>query len=166
MNESEYVPLSVADVERIGTDLYPKAKQTIFWTSAVLIGLCLVMPFFPGRRSRPLAETMGYPNAVFCYFLIFGCIVFYMYKKSVSGLRADLRNGQKCVFKTRILQKGWKGTEQFELKLESLPKALSRNKFIYPVAESHCFHEADVVVLEYLEQSAVLLRVFAVIKMH
>lgn len=161
MNESEYEPLSFSDVERIETDLYPKAKRNTLRMSAFLMGICLVMPFFPGRRSRPLVETMGYPNAVLMLMLIFGCFVIYVYKKTVSGLRADLRKGQKCVFKTRILQKGWTGTEQFELKLESLPKALSRNKFIYPAAESHCFHEGDVVVLEYLERSAVSLRVFA-----
>jgi hypothetical protein len=161
MNESEYVALSFSDVERIETDLHPKAKRTTLLMSAVLMGLCLVMPFFPGRRSRPLVETMGYPAAVLMLMLIFGCFVIYVYIKSVIGLRADLRNRQKCVFKTRILRKGWTGTGQFELKLDSLPKALSRNKFIYPAAESHCFHEGDVVVLEYLERSAVLLRVFA-----
>lgn len=161
MGESEYVALSVSDVERIEKDLYPKAKRTLLWMSAALMGISFVLPYVTGRRSRPLVETMGYPGAFLVFFLIFACFVFYVYKISVAGLRADLMEGRKCVFRTRVSRKVWRGTEQFELCLEDLPKALSRKKFIHPVAESHCFHEGDVVVLEYLERSAILLRISA-----
>ncbi|MES2456359.1 MAG: hypothetical protein V4594_12495 [Bacteroidota bacterium] len=161
MAESEYVALSVNDVVRIEMDLYPKAKRTLLWMSAAFIGLSFLLPFVPGRRSKPLVDSVSYPLAFLFFFLVFACFVFYVYRISVSGLAADLRDGQKCVFKTRVSRKVWKGTEQFELQLEELPKTLSRKKFVYPSVESHCFQEGDVVVLEYLERSAVLLKVYA-----
>ena len=164
MDESEYVALSDSDVERIETDLYPKAKQSVLWISAGLLGLCLVLPFVPGRLgSRSALESMGYPGAFFFFFLIFACFVLYGYQKSVRGLRDDLNDGRKYVFRTRVLRKVWKGQNQFELFLEKLPKALSKRSFVYAVSESHLFHEGDVVVLEYLGRSGVLLKVFAVV---
>lgn len=161
MSEIEYITLSDIDIERIETGFLPKAKRSVFLMSTALLGLCFILPFVPSRRSKPLVETMDYSNAVLFFVLIFGCIVFYAYRKSVRGLQADLKSARKCVFKTKVVRKIWNRNGQFELTLESLPKGLSRNKFVYTAAESHCFHEGDVVVLEYLERSAVLLREFS-----
>lgn len=160
-NESGYAPLSAIDVKQIETILYPKAQKTILWMSAALLGLSFVLPFVPGKRSAPLIDQMGYPNAFLIFFFVFACFVGYIYKISVYNLRADLRKGQKSVFRTNISRKSWIGNEQFELHLENLPKELFKKKFVYPAAESHCFHQGDVLVVEYLESSAVLLKVYS-----
>jgi len=162
MNECEYDALSACDVDRIETDLYPKAKRGLLWVSAALLGFSFIAPYFHGRHGgRPLAETMGYGGAFLLYILVFFCFVYYFYRKSVYALRADLLEGKKLIFRTRITRKSWQGHEEFELSLESLPKALSREKFLFPVNESHCFHEGDTVVLEYLGRSSVLLKFYA-----
>jgi len=161
MTESEDEVLSENDVERIEIELLPEAKRTLLWMSTALLGLCFVLPFVPARRSGPLVATMSYPFAFFSLFLVFAIFLFYVYRTSVFGLRADLRSGHKCVFKTVVSRKQWNGNAAFELILAEVPEVLSKKKFVYPSVESHCFHEGDVVVLEYLERSAVLLRVYA-----
>ena len=162
MNESEYVALSQCDVDRIETDLYPGAKRGVWWVSAILLIFCFIAPYVPGRfGARALVETMQYPVAFLLFFLVFSSLVYYFYRKSVYVLRADLLEGKKLIFRTRITRKSWQGQEKFELSLESLPKALSREKFIFPVNESHCFHEGDMVVLEYLGRSSILLKIYA-----
>jgi len=144
-NESGYAPLSAPDVKLIETTLYPKAQKTMLWVSAVLVGLSFVLPFVPAKRSAPLIEQMEYPKAVLMFFFVFACFIGYFYKISVYNLKADLRKGRKSGFKTNVLRKSWTGNEQFELHLENLPKALSKKKLIYPAAESHCFHQGDVI---------------------
>lgn len=154
--------LSEFDRDRIETDLYPKAKRGVMWVSAAFLGFTFIAPSITGRHGgRPLMESMGYPRAFLVYFFVFSILLFYFYRKSVHNLRADLLEGRKLIFKTHILKKSWKGHKQFELLLETLPKALSREKFIFPESESHCFHEGDVVVLEFLGRSCVLLRIYA-----
>ncbi|MES2454013.1 MAG: hypothetical protein V4594_00655 [Bacteroidota bacterium] len=160
-NESGFAPLSAAEIERTETILYPKAQKTILWMSAALMGLSFALPFVQGKRTPALIEQMEYPKAFLIFFFVFACFIGYSYKISVYNLRTDLRNGQKSVFRPNISRKSWIGNEQFELHLENLPKAFLKKKFIYPAAESHCFHDGDVVVMEYLESSSVLLKVYA-----
>lgn len=161
MSSLQYEELSKGDVELITSELYPKAKRSLMFSLAAMLLLSFLLPFVPGKRSNKSAiETMGYPGAFITYVFIFACIGLYFYRKSVLGLRRDLKSGNKCVFKTRVSKKVWHNDQQFELKLEEHPKVFSKKKFFYPVVESHCFHEGDMVVIEYLERSEVQLRMF------
>lgn len=162
MKEYEYEALSDCDVERIETDLYPKAKRKVLWLSAIFFGVSFIAPYLPGKYGgRPAIETIGYPGGFLFYLFIFSCLVYYVYRKAVYSLNADLLEGKKFIFRTRISRKVWKGHEQFQLHLETLPKVLSTEKFLYPVSVSYCFNQGDVVVLEYLAQSSVLLRIYS-----
>lgn len=161
MKEYEYEALLDCDVERIETDLYPKAKRNLLWLSAIFLGVSFIAPYVSGKYGgRPAMEAIGYPGAFLFFLFIFSCLVYYVYRKAVYNLNADLLAGKKLIFRTRISRKVWKGHAQFQLHLETLPKALSAEKFLYPVSVSHCFHQGDVVVLEYLVQSSVLLRIY------
>ncbi|MES2826745.1 MAG: hypothetical protein V4687_01260 [Bacteroidota bacterium] len=162
MSSLEYEELSQRDIEFIESTLYPKAKRSFVVASILILIFSLVLPYIPGKRSnKALIDQMSYPPAFFTCFLIFACFGLYMYRKSILGLKRDLNSGYKCVFKTKVTRKVWKGDQQFELVLEERPKVFSRTKYVYPVVESHCFHEGDLVVIEYLEKSEVQLRMFA-----
>ena len=162
MKEYDYEALSDCDLERIETDLYPKAKRNVIWLSAIFCGVSFIAPYLPGKYGgRPAIEAIGYPGGFFIFLFIFSCLVYYVYRKAVYSLKADLLEGKKFVFRTRISRKVWKGHEQFQLHLETLPKALSTEKFLYPVSVSNCFHQGEPVVLEYLARSSVLLRIYA-----
>ena len=159
-NKSEYMPLSESDVDLIKSDLYPKMKRTVVWLSAGLLCLNSLAPYMGTRfGGRPKIETMGYLKAFIFYSIISGCLIFYSYWSLVIVLRKDLENGRKCVFRTKISRKVWNGHQQFEIFFENVPNGFLRKKFIYPITESHKFHQGEVVALEYLERSAMLLRV-------
>ena len=162
MKEYEYEALSDNDVQQIETVLYPKAKRNVLWVSAIYLGVSFIAPYIPGKfGGRPAVEAIGYPGGFLFFLFIFSCLVIYIYRKAVYGLNADLLEGKKLIFRTRISRKVWKGHAEFQLHLETLPKALSAEKFLYPVSLSNCFHQGDVVVLEYLARSSVLLRIYA-----
>ena len=160
--ESEYMPLSESDTVLIKSNLYPKMKRMVLCLSVGLLSFNIVAPFLGGRFGRrPAIETMGYPKAFLYFSVLFGCLFLYVYWSVLIALRRDLMDGRKCIFRTKISLKVWKSHDQFELFLDKVPKGLLRKKFIYSVTESHNFHKGDVIKLEYLERSGMLLKISA-----
>lgn len=141
------------DIDLLNYDILPKKKKAILNNSFYLLLFIPFAPFLPAPiTSKAMIQPLSYEKALLITVIVILFLIFGIYYTGIILLEKDINEGYKYIYKTRILEKSWRGDNKFEIKISERPKKVIM-KFLLDKDDCINWTENDILEIEFLKRS-------------
>lgn len=145
------------DIDLLTYEILPKTKKNVFYGCLIFFLLIPIMPFLPARiTARSAIQTLNYETALVMFVIVNGLVIFGIYYLGIVLLNKDINEGYKYVYRTKILNKTWKGDNEFKIEITERPKNVTE-KITSIITECNNWLEGDFLEIEYLQRTGRIL---------
>ena len=153
-------PFAKEDIDLLTYEIEPQQRKATYFGCLLFF---LVIPITPlmGNRYDLLRRNMpvrhiDYESAVIFAALFIGLIIYGLYYKGIICLNKDIEEGCKYVYTTKILEKAWRGNNQFEMIITERPKKLTK-KFLFNKDDCSNLTKNDHLEIQFLKRTRIVL---------
>lgn len=145
------------DINLLTYEILPKDKKGTLYASLIFFLLIPIMPFLPARiTSHSLIQSMSYEKALLIFTILNGLVIFGIYYVNIVLLNRDINEGYKYSYKTKITNKIYRGSKQFEIIIAERPKNITM-KFLLNNDDCSNWVKNDTLEITFLKRTGKVL---------
>jgi hypothetical protein len=141
------------DIDLLIYEILPSQRKSTFRACLIFFLLIPIMPFLPARITHnSLIQRMSFENALLVFTVINGLTIFLIYHLGITLLNRDIDEGYKYCYRTKIIQKVWRGNNEFEMVIKERPKNVNM-KFVLNKDLCTNWIENDILEITFLKRT-------------